>query len=66
MRESFGSQLAQIGEYARMGLDPAAELKSLLPLIRHIQFADAQGRHEPGTGNLGFEAPLAVLDAGGV
>lgn len=48
-----------------MGLDPAAELKPLLPLIGHIQFADAPGRHEPGTGNLGFQAALAVLDAGG-
>jgi hydroxypyruvate isomerase len=50
---------------ARMGLDPATELKPLLPLIRHVQFADAPGRHEPGTGHLRFEAPLAALDAGG-
>jgi hydroxypyruvate isomerase len=49
---------------ARMGLDPAAELKPLLPLVRHIQFADAPGRHEPGTGHVGFESALAVLDAG--
>jgi hydroxypyruvate isomerase len=50
---------------ARMGLDPVAELKSSLPLVRHIQFADAPGRHEPGTGHVAFGAALAVLDAGG-
>jgi hydroxypyruvate isomerase len=50
---------------ARMGLDPAAELERLLPLVRHIQFADAPGRHEPGTGSLGFESSLRVLGAGG-
>jgi hydroxypyruvate isomerase len=48
---------------ARMGLDPAAELARLLPLVRHVQFADTPGRHEPGTGSLEFEAPLAVLKA---
>jgi hydroxypyruvate isomerase len=63
-RQRVGLQF-DLYHVARMGLDPAAELKPLLPLIRHIQFADAPGRHEPGTGNLGFEAPLAVLDAGG-
>jgi hydroxypyruvate isomerase len=49
---------------ARMGLDPAAELKPLLPIVRHIQFADAPGRHEPGTGHVGFEGPLAATAAG--
>jgi hydroxypyruvate isomerase len=48
----------------RMGLDPAAELERLLPLVRHVQFADVPGRHEPGTGRLGFDAALAVLKAG--
>jgi hydroxypyruvate isomerase len=50
---------------ARMGLDPAAELKRRLPLVRHIQFADAPGRHEPGTGELRFESSLRVLAEGG-
>jgi hydroxypyruvate isomerase len=50
---------------ARMGLDPAVELKRLLPLVRHIQFADVPGRHEPGTGSLEFESSLRVLRKGG-
>lgn len=36
-----------------------------MPLIGHIQFADAPGRHEPGTGELDFESiHLAARDAG--
>jgi hydroxypyruvate isomerase len=50
---------------ARMGLDPAAELKQWLPLVRHVQFADAPDRHEPGTGGLRFDRALRVLNAGG-
>jgi hydroxypyruvate isomerase len=49
---------------ARMGLDPAAELKQWLPLVRHVQFADAPDRHEPGTGGLRFDTVLRVLNAG--
>jgi hydroxypyruvate isomerase len=48
---------------ACMGLDPAAELKRLLPVIRHVQFADAPGRHEPGTGHLSFEPLIDALAA---
>lgn len=46
---------------ACMGLDPSAELSRWLPLVRHVQFADAPGRHEPGTGGIEFESALAVL-----
>ncbi len=45
----------------RMGLDLLRELERRLELIRHIQFADAPGRHEPGTGNVAFEPLLAKL-----
>ena len=48
---------------ARMGLDPCIELARLLPWIRHIQFADAPGRHEPGTGTIAFEPILKTLRA---
>ncbi len=41
---------------AMMGLDPVAEFKAALPLIGHIQFADAPGRQEPGTGAVDFPA----------
>ena len=33
------------------GLDPLSELAENLSLVRHVQFADAPGRHEPGTGS---------------
>jgi hydroxypyruvate isomerase len=42
---------------AMMGEDPAAILAQCWPAIRHIQFADAPGRGEPGTGRIDF-APL--------
>jgi hydroxypyruvate isomerase len=45
---------------ARMGDDPLERLRALLPLVRHVQFADVPGRHEPGTGTLRFE-PLWEL-----
>ena len=48
---------------ARMGLDLAAELERHLPLVRHVQFADVPGRHEPGSGVVQFEPALAVLHA---
>jgi hydroxypyruvate isomerase len=48
----------------RMGLDLLGELDRARPLVRHMQFADAPGRHEPGTGNVPFEALVkALLDA---
>ncbi len=43
-----------------MGDDPAAILRQCWPAIRHIQFADAPGRGEPGTGRIDF-APLFNL-----
>jgi hydroxypyruvate isomerase len=50
---------------ARMGLDPVVELKRCMPFVRHVQFADAPGRHEPGTGSVEFDSALEVLNAGG-
>lgn len=40
-------------------------LRMNMPLIGHIQFADAPGRHEPGTGELDFDSiQMAARDAG--
>lgn len=39
---------------AMLGLDPARVFTGHLPRIRHVQFADHPGRHEPGTGSLDF------------
>jgi hydroxypyruvate isomerase len=47
---------------AMMGDDPAAILERCWPAIRHIQFADAPGRHEPGTGTIDFPALFALID----
>jgi hydroxypyruvate isomerase len=42
---------------AMMGDDLARTFEALLPRIRHIQFADAPGRGEPGTG----QSPIALV-----
>ena len=42
--------------------DPAAMLQALRPVIRHVQFADAPGRGEPGTGRIDFPPLFALLD----
>ena len=38
-------------------------LTRLIGRIAHIQFADAPGRHEPGTGDIDFAAAFATIDA---
>ncbi|HSW84567.1 MAG TPA: TIM barrel protein [Usitatibacter sp.] len=48
-----------------MGDDPAAILRQCAPWIRHIQFADAPGRGEPGTGRIDFAPLFAQIDAMG-
>jgi hydroxypyruvate isomerase len=48
---------------AMMGDDPAGTLRALQPIVRHIQFADAPGRGEPGTGRLDFPALFRHIDA---
>jgi len=50
---------------AMMGEDPAATLERHWDVIGHIQFADAPGRHEPGTGTLDFASLFAQIDARG-
>ena len=62
---------AQIGlqfdayHVARMGLNPVAEVTRALPRVRHVQFADEPGRHEPGTGRIPFDSLVLALNAGG-
>jgi hydroxypyruvate isomerase len=48
---------------AMMGDDPVEGLARFAPVIRHVQFADAPGRHEPGTGRVDLAACFARLDA---
>lgn len=47
---------------AMMGDDCEAILESLQSVIRHIQFADAPGRGEPGTGKLAIARLFAAID----
>jgi hydroxypyruvate isomerase len=48
---------------AMMGDDPLEGLAQFAPVIRHVQFADAPGRHEPGTGRVDIAGCFARLDA---
>jgi hydroxypyruvate isomerase len=50
---------------AMMGDDGHEILERLRPIIRHIQFADAPGRGEPGTGTLDLASLFSRIDASG-
>jgi hydroxypyruvate isomerase len=60
--DNFGLQL-DIYHTAMMGDDPAAMIRSLLGVIRHVQFADAPGRGEPGTGGVDIKPLFSLLDS---
>ena len=44
------------------GEDVAAAVDELGGRIAHLQFSDAPGRHEPGTGNIEFDALFRALE----
>lgn len=50
---------------AMMGDDGHAILERYHPVIRHIQFADAPGRGEPGTGALDLDGLFSAIDVSG-
>jgi hydroxypyruvate isomerase len=52
-------------QMGRMGEDVVAVARELGTELAHVQLADAPGRHEPGTGELPFDAFFAALAAGG-
>jgi hydroxypyruvate isomerase len=54
--------LCDIYHLAVNGDDPATVIMTHFDRIGHVQFADAPGRHEPGTGALDFDAFLRQLD----
>ncbi|HZZ91604.1 MAG TPA: TIM barrel protein [Usitatibacter sp.] len=62
-----GNAFLQLDLYhaAMMGDDPALLLRELEPWIRHIQFADAPGRGEPGTGVIPLRDLFRDIDASG-
>jgi hydroxypyruvate isomerase len=47
------------------GGDPVARYREVAPLVRHVQFADAPGRHEPGSGALDIPAILTGIQRAG-
>lgn len=50
---------------ARLGLEVTATFLAYEPLIDHVQFADAPGRHEPGTGALPYHEIFSFLQERG-
>ena len=48
---------------AMNGLDVLAAFRQTLPWIRHVQFSDAPGRHEPGTGTVDFPVIFRAIAA---
>lgn len=52
--------------HVAMMQDPiVATFEAHRDLVGHIQFADAPGRHEPGTGAIDFGSAFAAIDAAG-
>ncbi len=43
--------------------DVTKRMEALLPLIAHMQIADVPARHEPGTGEIGWDYVFARMDA---
>jgi hydroxypyruvate isomerase len=44
-----------------METDPVAELERWYPHIAHLQFADNVGRHEPGSGDIDWQAVFTTI-----
>jgi hydroxypyruvate isomerase len=57
--------LADLYHLTVNGDDVAAALRDHAARIGHVQIADAPGRHEPGTGEIPFDAHLSALTAAG-
>jgi hydroxypyruvate isomerase len=53
--------LADFYHLAMSGLDPRQAIAENFRWIRHVQIADAPGRHEPGSGTIGYADVLCDL-----
>jgi hydroxypyruvate isomerase len=60
----FGLQF-DIYHAAMLGHDPVGLFAAHRSLVRHVQFSDAPGRHEPGTGAIDFDRVLTSIAASG-
>jgi hydroxypyruvate isomerase len=48
---------------AKAGRDWATDLRTHGGLVRHVHYADAPGRHEPGTGTTDIRSLIGLLDS---
>jgi hydroxypyruvate isomerase len=53
--------LADVFHSAQTQEDLGQAIGDRMPLVAHVQFADTDGRHEPGTGGIDWRGVLAVL-----
>jgi hydroxypyruvate isomerase len=68
LRGALGARMGLLFDLYHLtmaGTDPAAAAARHRDLIRHVQFSDAPGRHEPGTGTIDFPATFTALAAAG-
>ncbi len=68
LRGALGSRMGLLFDLYHLTMantDPAAAAARHRDLIRHVQFSDAPGRHEPGTGAIDFPAAFAALEKAG-
>jgi hydroxypyruvate isomerase len=59
------SLMFDIYHVARGGQDVAEAFLRSRDVVRHVQFSDAPGRHEPGTGAIDFAALFGAIEAEG-
>lgn len=68
IRVDFAGKLwlmLDIYHVVRNGHDPIETYRRHKDLIRHVQFSDSPGRHEPGSGEIDFAAVFAAIEAEG-
>jgi hydroxypyruvate isomerase len=59
------SLMFDIYHVARSGKDVAEAYRRNCDVVRHVQFSDAPGRHEPGSGAIDFPAVFNAIEAAG-
>jgi hydroxypyruvate isomerase len=68
IRNALGSRIGLLFDLYHLtmaGADIAAAAARHRDLVGHVQFSDAPGRREPGTGRMDFPAAFAALEAAG-
>jgi hydroxypyruvate isomerase len=68
LRDRLGGRIGLLFDLYHLtmaGDDPVAAASLHRDLVGHVQFSDAPGRHEPGTGRIDFAAAFAALENAG-